>query len=178
MTQWNFKKCFLVLFCLFFSFQGAAETQAKKVNNLLFVVSAKKGQIKEVEGKRILTLTAVEPKTLWFTDRPRRKAGYLTTKILIQNWSKSFYKSNPNAGMLYDGLALKNKDINRFATAVAVELKSPSLSDDNLTFKIKEIGKRSLPANLENVILFIDDGGGFFANGIMVGDHQSMLTID
>ena len=60
-------------------------TELKKQSvGILFVLSAKTGIIKKTKSGYILTLSKANPKTLWFTDRPNRKAGFMkTTKFTI-----------------------------------------------------------------------------------------------
>ena len=70
---------------------------AQQHNSLLLVLSAQKGVLKQTGQGYTLTLQAVDPKVLWFTDRPERHAGLMVTKKFITNWEKGFKNSQPNA---------------------------------------------------------------------------------
>ncbi|MGL4541289.1 MAG: hypothetical protein ACRCUI_02125, partial [Polymorphobacter sp.] len=97
-----------------------------------------------------LALTGVSPTTLFFTDRPNRVAGNMTTAAFVPFWSTgkdSFSKDPPNA----DLSILENGKLNQ----VVVELKSPVLKGDTLSYTVAVISGK-MPAKGANVAVFID----------------------
>lgn len=113
----------------------------------------------EFDGQT-LTLKALDPNVLMFTDRPARMAKTVTASELIENWNKggndSMQADPPNAGVtgLVDG---------KLQTAT-VELSRPELNGTTLTYQVK-ILEGSLPAQAADTSIFIDDihwnPGGF-----------------
>ena len=79
-----------------------------------------------------LTLAGVSPTSIVFADRPVRAAGHLPTEALLEEWTKGdFAKDAPNATVSVlskDGVSARD---------VVVELKSPHLEGDRLTFDVR-----------------------------------------
>ena len=79
-----------------------------------------------------LTLVGVSPTSIVFADRPVRAAGHLPTEALLEEWtSGDFAKDAPNATVSVlskDGLS---------AHDVVVELRSPRLEGERLTFDVR-----------------------------------------
>ena len=79
-----------------------------------------------------LTLAGVSPTSIVFADRPVRAAGHLPTEALLEEWTTGdFAKDAPNATVSVlskDGLS---------AHDVVVELRSPHLDGDRLTFDVR-----------------------------------------
>jgi hypothetical protein len=97
-----------------------------------------------------LTLVDASPTTLFFSDRPERIAGNMTTERFIPFWSTgtdSFLSDPPNADLsiLEDGTL----------TQVVVVLQDPVLEDGNLTYTV-EIVDGEMPSTGNNASLFID----------------------
>ena len=94
----------------------------------LFVVNARSASL---QGQT-LTLAGVSPTSIVFADRPVRAAGHLPTEALLDEWTTGdFAKDPPNAKVSVlskDGLS---------AHDVVVELRSPHLEGDRLTFDIR-----------------------------------------
>jgi hypothetical protein len=114
---------------------------------MLFVQTAKSATL--VNGK--LTLNAVSPTTVYFSDRPTRVAGHIATSEMIPLWSEgknSFLKDPPNAT-----LSAFTSDGN--VADVVVELKNPGLSGGQMTYDVRVL-QGTLPANAEAASLFID----------------------
>lgn len=79
-----------------------------------------------------LTLVGVSPTSIVFADRPVRAAGHLPTEALLEEWtSGDFAKDAPNATV-----SVLGKD-GTSAHDVVVELKSPHLEGDRLTFDVR-----------------------------------------
>ena len=94
----------------------------------LFVMNARGASL---QGQT-LTLAGVSPTSIVFADRPVRAAGHLPTEALLEEWTTGdFAKDAPNATVSVlskDGLS---------AHDVVVELKSPHLEGDRLTFDVR-----------------------------------------
>ena len=97
-----------------------------------------------------LTLVDVSPSTLFFSDRPERIAGNMTTERFVPFWSEgsdSFLKDPPNADLsvIVDG---------KLQQAVVV-LRDPQLENGNLSYAV-EILSGDMPELAQNASLFID----------------------
>jgi hypothetical protein len=79
-----------------------------------------------------LTLAGISPTSIVFADRPVRTAGHLPTEALLEEWATGdFAKDAPNATVSVlskDGLS---------AHDAVVELRSPHLEGDRLTFDVR-----------------------------------------
>ena len=116
-----------------------AKTAPAKEGEFLFVQTSK-GMTWDA-GTGTLALTGVSPTTLFFTDRPNRVAGNMTTASFVPFWSKgkdSFSKDPPNA----DLSILENGKLQQ----VVVELKSPVHKGDTLTYNATIIAGK-MPAS-------------------------------
>jgi len=101
------------------------------------------------DGKT-LTLKGVAPQTLMFSDRPQRMTGDVKTAKFVAYWLEGktdFEKDPPNATVstVVDGKP----------SLTVVELKSPKLEGDTLTYEIKALDGE-LPAAGQEASLFID----------------------
>lgn len=134
-----------------FPLQAVLGQSKRKANNqadFLFVQTAKSMSFNSATKK--LTLINVNPITLFFSDRPERIAGNMTTKAFVPFWSEgknSFLSDPPNADLsILEGNTLKQ---------VVVVLKDPVLEGDSLTYTI-EVLNDDLPKSGNNVSVFID----------------------
>jgi hypothetical protein len=94
----------------------------------LFVMNARSAGL---QGQT-LTLAGVSPTSIVFADRPVRAAGHLPTEALLDEWSSGdFAKDPPNATV-----SVLSKD-GATAHDVVVELRSPHLEGDKLTFDVR-----------------------------------------
>ncbi len=101
-------------------------------------------------GQDRLTLRGVSPVTLFFSDRPERIAGNMTTKSFVPFWSEgkdSFLSDPPNADLsvLEDGTLRQT----------VVELRDPELSGGDLHYTVQIIDG-DMPVLGDNASLFID----------------------
>jgi hypothetical protein len=124
----------------------AADSPDAKEVTLLFVQSAEGARYRE--GR--LTLDNVSPSTIFFSDRPERVAGHVTTADFLHSWNEgkdSFEKDPPNAvlSVLTKG-EVKN---------VVVTLRNPRLEGDDLLFDVKVL-QGEVPAESGVATLFID----------------------
>lgn len=114
--------------------------------DLLFVQNAQSVTI----DRDKLIMKGVSPTTLWFSDRPERLVGHLTTKAFMPFWSEgsdSFAANPPNATLsVLDGG--KSEDI-------VVELRNPKLSNDELSYDVQVLAG-NVPTKGGACSLFID----------------------
>ena len=95
-------------------------------------------------------MNGVSPATVFFSDRPDRIAGNMTTAAFIPFWSQgkdNFASNPPNA----DVSILEGSEL----TQVVVVLQDPVLHGDNLSYTVK-ILQGDMPAKGANVSVFID----------------------
>ena len=106
------------------------------------------------DGDRV-TLHGTSPATLYFSDRPQRVVGHLTTKQFVEEWGageNSFADDPPNAV-----ISFVEKGDETPEDAIVV-LKDPVLESDSLTYTV-ELLEGSLPARGELCSVFIDPFG-------------------
>ena len=102
-----------------------------------------------------LTLRRVTPSTLYFSDRPKREVGHMSTEHFVSVWSEgenSFADDPPNAVVSY--LDPKHE----FPEDTVVVLREPRLEGGDLTYSV-EILDGTLPKEAGPVALFIDPFG-------------------
>src|ERR1700756_805526 len=94
----------------------------------LFVMNARGATL---QGQT-LTLAGVSATSIVFADRPVRAAGHLLTEALLEEWTTGdFAKDPPNATVSVLGKdAVSARD-------VVVELRTPHLDGDRLTFDVR-----------------------------------------
>ena len=101
-----------------------------------------------------LKLTGVSPQTGWFTNRPYRGAGQTLTEEFISRWGQgddSFADDPPNADLACT--------VNGEVVNYVVELMSPELIGDELTYEIQVLGGVEPPLEMvcdNPAHLFID----------------------
>lgn len=118
----------------------------------LFVQDAAGATATRIRGHRwSVTLTGVDPTTLWFADRPERMSGRQTTASFVRQWVEfGFADVPPNAVIQHSG-----------SEGVAVELRHPRYDRKKRTLTYTAIvdpgsGKR-LARSMTDVSVFIDD---------------------
>jgi hypothetical protein len=102
-----------------------------------------------------LTLQDVSPSTLYFSDRPERVVGHMTTEQFVEQWTEgpnSFAEDPPNAVLSYVDTGA---DVPEDAVVI---LRDPVASDGSLTYSI-EVLDGVVPAESGAVTLFIDPLG-------------------
>jgi hypothetical protein len=122
------------------------EAQALGKVTLLFVQNAQGASLDK--GK--MTLKGISPTTIFFSDRPERIAGHMSTKEFVPFWSKgtdSFLADPPNANLsvFSDG---KVSD-------VVVELRNPKLTGQDLSYDVRVL-EGKMPEEGGACSLFID----------------------
>jgi len=111
---------------------------------------------------RILTLKAIGPSTLLFSDRPERAVGQLPYGSFIKLWDEgrdSLETDPPNAAFS----ALSSGGEQQLAV---VELMKPKLQGEDIDYEVKVLSG-TVPPNARHVALFID--------GRRFGRAQQML---
>ena len=102
-----------------------------------------------------LTLRDVTPATLFFSDRPQRVVGHMTTAEFVELWGEgdnSFESDPPNAV-----LSFLEPGADAPTDAVIV-IKNPSLSDGQLSYSV-DLLEGTVPNDSGPVTLFIDPFG-------------------
>jgi hypothetical protein len=109
---------------------GVASTAKPEIVPSLIVINSHGATLQGAT----LTLLGVSANSIVFADRPVRAAGHALTAHLIEEWgqgSDSFAKDPPNATV-----SVFSKDATTVKDAV-VELTSPKLDGDKLTFNVR-----------------------------------------
>jgi hypothetical protein len=102
-----------------------------------------------------LTLEGVTPSTLYFSDRPQRIVGHMTTADFVELWDEgdnSFEEDPPNAV-----LAFLQPGDDAPEDAVVV-IQQPRLQDGELSYSIQTL-EGTVPSTTGPVTLFIDPFG-------------------
>jgi len=102
-----------------------------------------------------LTLRDVTPSTLFFSDRPQRVVGHMTTAEFVELWGEgdnSFEADPPNAV-----LSFLEPGADAPTDAVIV-IKNPNLSDGQLSYSV-DLLEGTVPNDSGPVTLFIDPFG-------------------
>lgn len=119
------------------------------------------------DGER-LTLEDVTPATLFFSDRPERVVGHLSTSDFVGLWGEgenSFAEDPPNAVLAY----LEPGD-DAPEDAVVV-LRDPKAVDGSVSYAI-EVLEGSVPSTTGAVSLLIDPLGRPLSPGSVAGVHR------
>ena len=172
---WIILCCIAMLIATSGSIASAKKNKRNKVQ-FLFVQTAKSGSLVEISpGELTLTLNDILPSTIWFTDRPQRVTGSLTTSSFVeQGWATfDFNEDPPNAA-----LEAEFEDDTR--SVITLELESPEY--DSLNNKITYMAmlldgeptealahlhtssNSELSGSFEHSVLFIDDADLFLNN--------------
>ena len=102
-----------------------------------------------------VTFHGLAPATLFFSDRPQRVVGHLTTQQFVDEWGKgenSFAEDPPNAVISFVETGDQTPE-----DAIVV-LKDPRIDGDSLTYTVDML-EGSLPPKGELVSVFIDPFG-------------------
>jgi hypothetical protein len=117
----------------------------------LFVQTAHGAE--HVDGRMVLR--SVTPSTLYFSDRPQRVVGHLSTSDFVGFWDEgdnSFKEDPPNAVLAFVAEGdLAPED-------VVIEISDPVLTGSDLSYEAKVLDG-TLPAEASACTLFIDPFG-------------------
>lgn len=132
-------------------------SQTKKPQ-YLFILSARSGVFYHKNTTTYLQLNHVDSHTLWFTDRPNRKAGFIPTQQLIQRWKIGFKNVPPNAGLIHADMAYQKHGSQQ---PLALEISQPIIKNHHIIFRVITLsGDTKLMLNkhkkMRHLTLFID----------------------
>jgi hypothetical protein len=102
-----------------------------------------------------MTLVGLSPQTVYFTDRPNRLVGHVTTDHFLQWWSEgddSFAADPPNAVLAFGE---PGADVPEEALVV---LRNPRVDGDELSYDIETL-EGAVPDEAGPCVLFIDPLG-------------------
>ena len=119
------------------------------------------------EGDRVV-LHGLSPSTLYFSDRPQREVGHMTTRNFVELWGEgenSFATDPPNAVLSFA------EPGDRAVDDVVVEIQSPTLDGDQLTYDVKVLDG-TLPTETGPCALFIDPFGRPLSPVSAAGMHR------
>jgi len=114
----------------------------------------------------LLTLHTVAPTTLFFSDRPDRVTGHITSQEFVDTWDKgddSFAANPPNAV-----LSIFHPDS---VADIVVELTEPALEGNDLSYAVK-ILDGEMPVDGGPSALFIDVIGRPLSPVSVAGMHR------
>jgi hypothetical protein len=126
-------------------------TEQLEAEEAMFVQTAQ--GIESADGT--LTLRGITPSTLYFSDRPERVVGQMTTTDFVDLWGageNSFETDPPNAVLSF---LEPGGEVPENAVVVITE---PQLSDGELSYSI-DVLEGAVPARTGPVTLFIDPFG-------------------
>lgn len=127
----------------------------------LFVQTASDAEIKAVSNQTNtyeLTLKKISPYVTYFSNRPTRVSGAMSSYKFSQNWQKAFKNDVPNA----DLVGVENSFVHRKYLNYSIELSNMQYDAAKQTFHytvhVLPGNNKSLPTKLKlhNAALFID----------------------
>ncbi len=138
----------------------ATEASGTPAPSYIFVQNGTGGTI----SNTTLTLTGVNSETGYFTDRPYRLAGQVLTEEFLSQWDEggTFADDPPNA----DFTCTVDSEVVNYV----VELTSPSMPGDDLSYSVNAVGDTVLPeapvACAADSHLFIDGASFNLPSGV------------
>ncbi|MCX6994599.1 MAG: hypothetical protein NTY13_02005, partial [Chlamydiae bacterium] len=134
------------------------EAHAEEKASYLFVLRTDTGVITKTDEGYKLTLKGMDDKVLYFSERPVRKAGYITITQFMGNWDKgndSFKANPPNAAIVH--AALKTNE-NGIAQAIPVELQNPEITAQGWTFDLIDLDRVGVIEGIyDKIAIYVDD---------------------
>ncbi len=141
------------------------DRQDAEDSSWLFSHTADGGAIEQQpDGSYRLTLTGIDPHVMAFTDRPVRDTQIMGIQALADSWDELFANAPPNA-------VLVEHNSQGQADSLVLELTSPQVEGDSLTFSARVLDNESaqgvrgligtlrsdIPSTFDEASLFIDD---------------------
>ena len=124
--------------------------------SLLFVLKADTAVIAKDDTGYTITLKGMDNKVLYFSDRPVRRAGFITMDALMTDWTKgpnSFQDNPPNAAIVHAALKTNDKGV---AQAIPVKLMNPTAVDGGWMFHLKNLDGSVSMGSYNGVSVFLD----------------------
>ena len=121
-----------------------------------------------VSADGVLKLTGLAPTTLYFSDRPERVVGHMTTAQFVDQWAvgdNSFASDPPNAV-----LSFMDDGGDRPDDCVVV-LRDPQVDGDSMSYAI-EVLEGAVPVSTGACTLFIDPLGRPLSPVSVAGMHR------
>lgn len=115
-----------------------------------------------------ITLKGLSPSTLYFSDRPKREVGHMTTRQFVDVWGdgdNSFADNPPNAVLSFA------EPGDRRPEDVVVVIENPVLDGDQLSYSIKVLDG-AVPTTTGPCALFIDPFGRPLSPVSAAGMHR------
>ena len=130
----------------------------------MFVQLAKGATVSDGE----MTLVGASPSTLYFSDRPERVVGHMTTEQFVEEWNEgtdSFASDPPNAVLSF----VEPGDDT--PSDVVVVLRDPTIGHDSISYAI-DVLDGEMPAQAGACTLFIDPIGRPLSPVSVAGMHR------
>ena len=130
----------------------------------MFVQLAKGATVSDGE----MTLVGASPSTLYFSDRPERVVGHMTTEQFVAEWNEgadSFASDPPNAVLSF----VEPGDDT--PSDVVMVLRDPTIGEDSITYAV-DVLDGELPAQAGACTLFIDPLGRPLSPVSVAGMHR------
>ena len=121
-----------------------------------------------------MTLLGLTPHTIYFSDRPERIVGHLTTRRFLQWWSEgddSFAVDPPNAVLAWGEPGTDTPE------EAVVVISDPAITDDGLRYRIQTL-QGTPPAKGGPCVLFIDPLGRPLSPGSVAGVRRREMRRD
>ena len=115
-----------------------------------------------------ITLQGLSPSTLYFSDRPQREVGHMTSRQFVDVWGdgdNSFAQNPPNAVLSFA------EPGDRVPEDAVVVIQNPRLDGDALTYSIKLLDG-TVPPRTGPCALFIDPFGRPLSPVSAAGMHR------
>ncbi len=132
-------------------------------NQVLLVLVSKSADVRAMQQKGMyqLTLKGVNPNVVYFSERPVRVSGHITTEKMVSLWKTGvFQKAAPNAVVEAVGLN-RNDQLKKSASTYAIVLNKPVYDEQTgeLNFQVNALSGSNAILSLgdsDYVALFID----------------------
>jgi hypothetical protein len=129
---------------------GDVEEQLEEIEAMF----AQTARTMDRDGDKV-TFYGLSPSTLYFSDRPERVVGHLSSRQFVDLWSEgenSFAADPPNAVIAFLDSGTETPE-----DAIVV-LQDPVLDGDTITYRVRVL-EGSLPVSAESCSVFIDPFG-------------------
>lgn len=97
------------------------------------------------DGTYTLTMDAIDPKVMGFTDRPDRQTMILSAEQLVEAWPTMFADSAPNA-------VLVEHEPNGDTDSLVVVLRDPELDGSTMTYTVEILEDEAHPSSVEGLV--------------------------